>query len=288
MKLGFIGFGEAAFEMSTGLLEEGLRGIVAFDPLWNDPVAGSLIKERAEKASVEVITSLKEIAEISTVLIVAVPADKAYPVSQSIVPYLVGNSLYVDVSASTPETKTKIQKEIESNGIEFVDAAMMGPLSVYKHQVPILASGKGTDRFIQSMSKYNMSISKISEIAGDASATKLVRSIFMKGIASLLVEMLTAANHFNVEEQVVASINETMNKSDFEQTMNRLITGTAIHSERRSTELMGSIEMLDEAKLSSLMSKATKETLDKITQRNLKEAFKGIKPESWKDVIDKL
>jgi len=204
------------------------------------------------------------------------------------VPYLVGNSLYVDVSASTPETKTKIQKEIESNGIEFVDAAMMGPLSVYKHQVPILASGKGTDRFIQSMSKYNMSISKISEIAGDASATKLVRSIFMKGIASLLVEMLTAANHFNVEEQVVASINETMNKSDFEQTMNRLITGTAIHSERRSTELMGSIEMLDEAKLSSLMSKATKETLDKITQRNLKEAFKGIKPESWKDVIDKL
>ena len=288
MRIGFIGYGEAAYELSAGLFEEGLTGIIAFDPLVQDSTIGPLLKERASQASVRLLPTLEEVVEYSSLLVVAVPADKAYDVSQSIMPFLKEGTLYVDVSASTPEVKLRISNAIKSKGIEFVDAAMMGPLSVYKHKVPILASGTGSDEFLTIMSGFNMNITKVSEVAGDASATKLIRSIYMKGTASLLVEMLEAANHFNVESQVVESIVETMEKSDFKDTMNRLVTGTSIHSKRRSAELQGSIQMLESANLSSVMSRATKEKLDMITACELREKFQGKKPDSWEEVIESM
>ena len=288
MKLGFVGFGEAAYQMAMGLFEEGLKDIVAYDQLWDDPIIGSLIKERAQKASVELVHSLEEVSKNVSVLIVAVPANKAFAVSQSIFPFLNKDVLYVDVSASSPDVKLKIDKLLKEKEIAFVDAAMMGPLTVYKHKVPILASGEGADRFNILMIAYNMEISIVSNVAGDASTTKLVRSIFMKGISTLLIEMLSAASHFQVEKQVVDSIIETMNKSDFETTMNRLITGTAIHSERRSSELDGVIHMLQAEGLSSAMTVATKETLDKVTASGLQNKYQGVKPNSWEDVINVL
>ena len=288
MRIGFIGYGEAAYELSVGLSEEGLTGIVAFDPLLQDSTIGPLLNERASQASVQLLSTIKEVVEYSSLLLVAVPADKAYGVSQSIIPFLKEGTLYVDVSASTPDVKMKISNAVKSKGVEFTDAAMMGPLSVYKHKVPILASGAGTDEFINIMSGFNMNITKVSEVAGDASATKLIRSIYMKGISSLLVEMLEAASHFNVESQVIESIVETMEKSSFKETMNRLVTGTSIHSKRRSAELQGSIQMLEAANLSSVMSRATKEKLDLITAYGLREKFQGEKPESWEEVIESM
>jgi 3-hydroxyisobutyrate dehydrogenase-like beta-hydroxyacid dehydrogenase len=286
MKLGFIGFGEAAYEMSMGLKGEGLENVVAFDPLWNDTKFGQLIQERAKNAEVILKKEPDEVVSKVDVLIVAVPADKALAVSQSLLPNLKVDSIYVDVSASTPDVKTEISKWVNKRGIKFVDAAMMGPLPVYKHQVPILSSGNGTDKFINTMSAYNMNISKVSDTAGEASAVKLIRSIFMKGLPSLLIEMLVAARKFNVEELVIKSISETMDSKTFEETMNRLVTGTSIHAHRRSIELKGTIKMLEASNLDHRMSKGACEKLERLEEFNFKEKFQGKTPSSWLQVID--
>lgn len=285
MQLGFIGFGEAAFELSAGLKQQGLEHIVAYDPMWNHPTYGSLVQNRAQTAQVELFRSPEEVVQRVNVLIVAVPADKAFEVSESIKSHLRSDCVYIDVSASSPETKRKISENIKEKGISFVDAAMMGPLPVYKHQVPILASGTGTDTFIQMMSPFGMQISKVSENPGDASAVKLIRSIFMKGMPALLIEMLEAAHEFNVDDMVINSISETMNGKTFEQTMNRLVTGTSIHALRRAIELEGSIEMLESSSLNATMSKAIKDKLKQISEHNLKEKFAGKTPDSWLEVI---
>ncbi|WHY68953.1 DUF1932 domain-containing protein [Neobacillus sp. SuZ13] len=287
MKLGFIGFGEAAFEMAAGLKVHGLEKIAAYDPLWNHPVYGKLVRERAEQAQVKLENSLEclfNLEEIN-ILIVAVPANKAYEVSETVKPYIKNELVYIDVSASSPNVKQNINDNIKEKGAYFVDAAMMGPLPVYKHKVPILASGKGTDAFIDFMSPYDMNITKVSENPGDASAVKLIRSIFMKGLPALLLEMLEAASEFNVEELVINSLSETMNAKTFEETMNRLVTGTSIHALRRSIELEGSIEMLESSNLSSVMSRAARDKLKLLAEINLKEKFQGKTPESWLDVI---
>ncbi|MGO4890016.1 DUF1932 domain-containing protein [Anaerobacillus sp. MEB173] len=288
MKLGFIGFGEAAFEMSMGLKGEGLKNVVAFDPLWNDKKFGQLIQERANNAEVILKEAPDEVVSTVDVVIVAVPADKALAVSQSLLPNLKVESIYVDVSASTPDVKLEISQCLNEKGTSFVDAAMMGPLPVYKHQVPMLSSGNGTDKFIDMMSSYNMNINKVSDTAGEASAVKLIRSIFMKGLPSLLIEMLVAARKFNVEELVIKSISETMDSKTFEETMNRLVTGTSIHALRRSVELQGTIKMLETEKLDHLMSKGACEKLQRLGEFNFKEKFQGKTPNSWSQVIDAM
>ncbi len=150
MILGFIGFGEAGFELSKGLKGAGLKDIVIFDPMHGDPVYGKLIQERVQDSGVMCKSSAKDVLDAADVVIVAVPGDKALPAAQQLVPFLKAETLYVDVSASSPGTKLQIWKAIQSTGVAFVDAAMLGPVPVHQHKVPILASGTGADKFMQS------------------------------------------------------------------------------------------------------------------------------------------
>jgi len=50
VKLGFIGFGEAAFNIAKGLKQEGLNGIIAYDKFWNVAPQSELIAKRAAEA----------------------------------------------------------------------------------------------------------------------------------------------------------------------------------------------------------------------------------------------
>lgn len=190
MKIGFIGYGEAAYELSTGLKTEGLDQFYAYDVLLqNEKLAGAL-KEKASQTGVQLTSSISEVVEKSDIVIAAVPANKTLEVAQSVSGSLKENQVYVDVSASTPDIKKQVANEVEKQKALFVDAAMLGPLPVNKHKVPITASGSGTDQFMKVMNAYGMNIKKISDQPGDASALKLIRSVYMKGIVGLMIEFL--------------------------------------------------------------------------------------------------
>ena len=45
MKIGFIGFGEVAYNISLGLKGEGVTGIIAYDKMAGDPVMGPMVAE---------------------------------------------------------------------------------------------------------------------------------------------------------------------------------------------------------------------------------------------------
>ena len=194
MKLGFIGFGEVSFEISRGLKTEGLQDIIAFDPLRNDPKFGSLVQDRAATAGVTLLKTPAEVVAVADVIIAAVPGSKALQAAESIVGELAKGKIYADVSTSSPTAKQKIASFIEPTGARFVDGALMGGLTLQQHKVPTLVSGSGASQFIQIMTPYHMALEKVSDKAGDAIAIKLIRSVYMKGVASLEVEMLEAAD----------------------------------------------------------------------------------------------
>ncbi|SFL76485.1 3-hydroxyisobutyrate dehydrogenase [Paenibacillus sp. 1_12] len=285
MQLGFIGFGEAAFAISSGLKEQGFETIWAYDPVWDHPTYGALVQGRAAQAQVELMKTPEEVLQHANVVIVAVPADKALGVSEMLKPYLKPGDLYVDVSAASPKVKKAIWETIQDAGVLMVDAAMVGALLVDKHKVPILASGNGTDRFIELTAPLHMNITKVSETPGDASAIKLIRSIFMKGYAALGIELLDAAHTFNVEDLVISGIGDSLDGKSFEWSLNRMVTGTSIHAQRRIIELEGSIEMLQESNINSVMSEAIREKLKLVSSFNLKEKFQGVIPGHWLEVI---
>lgn len=285
VSVGFIGFGEAASELADGFLSEGITNIKAYDVMTNHDVWGEKIKNKAKKLGIELLEDSADILKSSKIVFVAVPANKALEVAQSCIDNLSKGTIYVDVSASTPRIKEQISSHITSVGCLFVDVAMLGSLPVYKHKVPILLSGSGANQFTETMKKYGMNLTNIGTEPGQASAVKLIRSIYMKGVSALNIELLEAAYKYKVEDIVIKSISETMDAFNFEQTMNRLVTGTAIHAERRAFELCGSIEMLSERELDARMTISAKEKLEYFAELNIKEKLNGEKPSNWREVL---
>ena len=285
MKLGFIGFGEVGFEMAKGYGKEGLEGILAFDVMQGHAVYGSLVKERVEASGVTLVASPEEVLQQVDVAIVAVPGDKALQTAKGIKSLLQRGTIYVDVSAASPGVKRAIWEEIKDSGVAFVDGAMLGPLPVYQHKVPTLISGNGSDLFLELMRPYHMDLEKVSDVPGEATGIKLIRSIFMKGLPALFVEVLEAASIMKVDHLVLKSLATTMNACSFEQTFNRLVTGSAVHAERRAHEMENVIEMLESIDVKPTMSQATFERLSWLASKNLKEKFGGKTPKQWQEVV---
>lgn len=285
MRLGLIGFGEVGFEMARGFKGEGLTGILAYDVMQGDPVYGPLVQERVQASGVKMVSSPAEVLGAADVVIVAVPGAKALETAQGLRPYLRSSAVYVDVAAASPEVKRSIWEEIKGTGVSFVDGAMLGPLPVYKHKVPMLVSGNGCDQFLKLMLPYHMDVEKVSDTPGEATGIKLVRSIFMKGLPALLVEVLEAASIMKVDHLVLKSLATTMNACTFEQTFNRLVTGSAVHAERRAHEMEDVIAMLESIDVKPTMSRATYERLTWLKDKKLREKFGGKTPKEWREVV---
>jgi 3-hydroxyisobutyrate dehydrogenase-like beta-hydroxyacid dehydrogenase len=181
--------------------------------------------------------------------------------------------------------KRGIWAAIQDKEVAFVDGAMLGPLPLYQHKVPTLVSGNGSEQFLQIMQPYHMDLERVSDVPGEATGIKLVRSIFMKGLPALFVEVLEAASIMKVDHLVLKSLAATMNACSFEQTFNRLVTGSAIHAERRAHEMVNVIEMLKSINVSPTMSQATHERLTWLASKKLKEKFGGKTPKEWQEVV---
>jgi 3-hydroxyisobutyrate dehydrogenase and related beta-hydroxyacid dehydrogenases len=288
MKLGFIGFGEVGYEMTTGFKGAGIEDVFAYDVMQNHEVYGKLVHERVEKSGATLVTSPQEVFDKVDVVFVAVPGAKALETAKGLKTFLKSSTLYVDVSASAPAVKQSIWKEVQDTGASFVDAAMLGSLPLYKNKVPTLISGNGCDLCLKLMQPYGMNLEKVSDTPGDATGIKFVRSIFMKGLPALLVEVLEAASTMKVDHLVLKSLADTMNACTFEQTLNRLVTGSAIHAERRAHEMKDVISMLEGINVEPTMSKATAERLTWLASKKLKEKFGGKTPKEWKEVFQAI
>jgi len=283
-KLGFIGFGEAAFNVAKGLKGEGLDGIMAYDKFWKDAPGSELIGKRAAEARVKLVPTHQELVESSQVVVSAVSADMAVPLAKASKPFLTGGKIYVDINATSPMTKEKIDKIISPVAL-FVDCAVMGPVPTYKHKVPVTVSGKGAKAFAEVMSPFGMNITCMDAPAGSASASKMFRSIFMKGFVTLLLEMLMAAHKYKVEDDVLKSVKETLTAGPLLEVVNGLIGRGVIHSERREHEMDEVIATLNELQVDGTMSKATKAKLRWCTSLALKEYFKGVPPKDFHEIF---
>ncbi len=284
MILGFVGFGEVGFELGRGLKQEGVAEIIAFDPMTEDPKYGPLVKTRAQEAGVTLLPSPIAVVQASDVVIAAVPGSRALQAALSVAPALTRGKIYADVSTSTATSKKKMAEAVESLGAVFVDGAMMGGLSMQHHKVPTLVSGSGSDEFIHLLTPYGMLLTKVSNNAGDAIAIKLVRSIAMKGLASLATETLEAAVKLGVESYVLQSIADTLGAAPFKETLDWLVTASAVHAERQVHEMKDVMIMMKEIGVEPAMTQGTTRRLEWLAKKNYKELFQGKKPREWEEV----
>ncbi len=287
MKLGFIGFGEAASSMALGFSQEGFSDLYAYDALYDREEFRQQVVKKIESTGASLCTSLEDLAGACDVFFAAVPANFAGEVAAMIAPFLKENMLYIDVTTASPVEKHEISNILSSRGVLFVDSAMMGSLPKEKHQVPMLISGEGTDRMLTVFDGFHMNLTPINSVPGAATSIKYVRSIITKGLACLLIEALQLSSKYQVEEIVMNSISESLDSIPFNDTINRYVSGTLVHSQRRTHEMDNVLAALEEAGIPSIMTKAVREKLSWVTSCEFPSQFDAGVPSDWKAIVDR-
>ena len=90
--------------------------------------------------------------------------------------------------------------------MQFADVALIGVVPSSGLATPALASGAGAERFAELFRPLGMPVDVVGPDPGDAAGLKLLRSVFMKGLAAAAIESLEAARAAGVEDRVRADL----------------------------------------------------------------------------------
>ena len=286
MEIAFIGFGGAGYGLTKGLKASGLETVYFFDTLWNTPPYDDVIMKNAAETGAVLIKSLEELLKTADIVISCVTGKVAVSVAEAAAPFLERRHLYVDVNTASPKVMERVASVVEKTGSVFVDAAMMGPIPSFLHRVPILASGPGANQFRERMQPYEMNITCVGDKAGQASAIKMFRSIFMKGFLALLLETLNATHRYNVDDVVLNSIAESMEKNSFLETVRLQISKGVANAKRMAHEMEDVIQTMKGIDVPAIMVPAAMERLNRCAGLGLKEYYGNEMPESLNEILD--
>ncbi len=200
MRIGFVGFGEAAYHIAKGLQ----LPVAAFDIDSNDK-----IRQRAQETNTCLVASNRELAESCDIMMSAVTANQALNAAEQNAPFLTEHHIYADLNSVSPGLKQSIGRVIEGSGARFAEIAMMAPVPPHGHKVPMLAGGAGADDFVAQLAPFGISAEIVSHEVGAAAATKMFRSIIVKGLEALITECVLGASRYNADERVFASLDES-------------------------------------------------------------------------------
>lgn len=282
MNIAFIGFGEVGYEMSQGFAKQGAAlNIYAYD------VAQSAKSEAlSDNVNLTLTRDLDELfANDFELLMVAVPAKFALPAWQGVADKVKAGTVLVDLTTASSQEKQQIDALFADKGLSVVDGAILGPLKLHQHTVPILASGKNAPSFASLGNALGMKISTLNDVTGDATNFKFVRSIYTKGLASLLFETLSAAEKLGISDEIYASIVKTMDETNsFADIIARMTSGTVTHANRRISETENVIDFLTDNGLPSEMTHGTKAVLERIDNKALKQKI-DVKTADYKTIM---
>jgi 3-hydroxyisobutyrate dehydrogenase-like beta-hydroxyacid dehydrogenase len=275
--IALIGFGELGRALAGTLVGSGAQ-VRAFSRSAVDPDRAVAFTAVTEQAGVEACTSIVQALHEAQCVMVVVPAHAATAVARDCVQALGPNVLYVDLSAAPPGSKEEVSELVARAGARYVDAAVLGTVAVSAGEVPILASGAGAEEWRELATPFGLKVTAIDGPAGHAARVKLLRSVYMKGRDALIVEMMLAAHRHDLTDTVLDSIGGPGEQVPFRSLADRVMSGTALHAERRAQELEASANLVEQAGISPLTARAAAERLRRLAALELSTMFGGERP----------
>jgi 3-hydroxyisobutyrate dehydrogenase-like beta-hydroxyacid dehydrogenase len=285
-RIGFVGFGEAGFHIAGGLRGAGVDGIAAFDIHADTPGRGEKIRQRAAETATRLSGSNAELTAAADIVISTVTANQALAAARQTAPGLAPGQLYADLNSISPALKQTIDRVISATGARFVEVAVMAPAPPYGHKVPMLVGGAGGAEFVQRMTPFGMRMEFTSDKVGEAAATKMCRSIIVKGMEALLTECVLGASRYGAEERVFRSLGETFPGLDWAEMATYMVGRVVVHGERRAREMEEVAETLRSSGVDPIMAEAVVRRMDWSAQLGLKKLFGGEAPASHKEFAD--
>jgi 3-hydroxyisobutyrate dehydrogenase len=281
MRIGFVGFGEAAYHIAKGLRQPGIASITAFDINIT-----SKVRQRAREAETRLVETNGELAQSCDILMSAVTADQALHAAEQNAPHLTAQHIYADLNSVSPGVKQSIARVIEASGARFAEIAMMAPVPPYGHKVPMLAGGAGAQEFVDRLAPFGISAEIVSSEVGTAAATKMFRSIIVKGMEALITECVLGATRYHADERVFASLAETFPGINWKELADYMVGRVVVHGERRAREMEEVAATLREIDIEPIMAEAIVRRMDWSVEAGLKELFGGEAPKGYREVVD--
>lgn len=285
-RIGFVGFGEAGFHIAGGLRSAGIQHIAAYDIHTWTPGRGEIIRQRAQETAVQLTDSNGELSGKSEIILSTVTSDQALIAAQQTAPGLSPTHLYADLNSVSPAVKQSIDRVISATGARFVEVAVMSPIPGYAHKAPMLVGGAGGEEFIRRMTPFGMRMEYTSPNVGQAAATKMCRSIVVKGLEALLTECVLGAGRYGAEEGVFKSLAETFPGIDWPRMATYMVGRVTVHGERRAREMEEVSETLRSIGVEPIMAEATARRMDWSAQLGLNRIFGGQPPANHRDFAE--
>jgi 3-hydroxyisobutyrate dehydrogenase-like beta-hydroxyacid dehydrogenase len=188
----------------------------------------------------------------------------------------------------SPSLKQEIAQVIERSGARFVEAAVMSPVPPHAHRSPMLLGGNAAQEFAKLMTPFGMRLEVISESVGTAAATKMFRSIIVKGLEALMLECVLAATPYNADERVFSSLSESFPGIDWQRLANYMVSRVVLHGERRAREMEEVAETLESLDIEPIMAQAAARRQDWCAKLGISSQFGPDGPKTYREVLEAI
>ncbi len=256
MNVTVFGLGEAGSRFAGDLAREGVT-VVGYDP---KPVATPTGTTRADDPAAAVGH-----ADLVIALTAAADARGALEQALNHIPF---GSVYADLSTSSARLKEELAVVGQARGLLFVDVALMATVPGKGLRTPALVAGPGADRYLELLSPFGASLESVGPKPGAAATRKLLRSVFMKGLAAVVIEAMRAGEAAGDGEWLWGNIVDEVSLAGA-PLLSRLVRGTGPHALRRLHEMEASTELLEELGVDPVMTRSTVESLRKVLRDGL-------------------
>ncbi|MES2017723.1 MAG: DUF1932 domain-containing protein [Pseudomonadota bacterium] len=249
--IGIVGYGEVGRILAEDLRAQGVA-VHAHDVF---PASA----EHAARHGVQLAVSHAELAQNADMVFSAVTASQALAAASACAADMRAQAWFIDLNSASPGTKQRCAAVIEQAGGRYVEGAVMASVPPYRIKVPLLLGGPHAGALCGQLNQLGFAASVGSQQLGTASALKMCRSVMIKGMEAMVIESFTAARAYGVEDQLIASLQETFPAIDWNTQAAYFFQRVIQHGRRRSEEMREVAHTVREAGLEPWSASATAE-----------------------------
>ena len=197
--------------------------------------------------------------------------------------------VFLDLTSASPRTKQAAAALIEDAGAHYVEAGVMTSVPPYGLAVPILLGGRLAKPLADRLRPLGFNVTPVAERIGIVAATKLSRSIMIKGLEALVIESYATARKYGVEDAMLATMKETFPGIDWEKQGAYFFSRVVAHGRRRAEEMREAANTVIEAGFPPLMATAIAEKHDWVATLATQGVFDEVADDApWQDYADCL
>jgi 3-hydroxyisobutyrate dehydrogenase-like beta-hydroxyacid dehydrogenase len=252
-----IGYGEVGRILAEDLVAQGHRVMACDVKLGSE--AGHPLREHAARLGVELTALHADAVRGAELVVSAVTASQTVAVAQACAAALTRGAFFLDFNSASPGAKVVAAARVNAGLGRYVEGAVMTSVPPYRIKVPLLLGGPDAPALAPLLESLGFAPQVASERLGVASATKMCRSVMIKGLEAMVIEAFTTARAYGVEDAVLASLHETFPGIDWERQGAYFFQRVIEHGRRRSEEVREVAETVREAGLTPWSAAGTAE-----------------------------